>query len=697
MKFNMFSFLLPTLIFQLVSGSEDSNESDEKSSEIFDSSSNHVHPFGKPLNILRFGENGQFIVDNETLNDMFNHPDVKDCKIVAVSIIGAFRKGKSFLMDYALRFMYGNYKSVAYPDNPLNNTANWMGEPEEKLRGFSWRGGVQRDTSGVILWSDIFLHEAVDKKNKKNKKLAIVLMDTQGLFDTKTSPTDNSRIFALGTLASSIQIFNLNDVIQENQLEYLHLATEFSQFAMKENKNNRKRSKNYKPFQKLVFLMRDWQNKQDYVYGEVGGMGYLSNVLQTRPDQPVSLANVRNFIKSSFESLDCFLMPHPGATVTTDENYEGQRIGLSEDFEEYLGIFLEFILAPRKLIAKRILNNEVSGSEYVEYIKAYFRAFESDEIPKVETLVEITKRKQYEILIAEAFEKYKSELVEPNLNSLSLIEDIELSGNKSITVALASFKKKKKLGNQNDEIRFENELKERMQAHFTEWKTKHIKAFENLKRIEEENARKQKEAQEEAEAKFELQRQENQEAMIKLIQEQEQRERLMNQTLADLKADSTREIEQLRKEYEEQRVKSQKETETILNEMKKQNAEMSRRVSEAQLKLQQEMIKMEMDAKVKQKEMETMIAERRDSKLEELKLLADQKSLELEHQMKIEQNRQRTEAEQRIHEKQIEQKRQIIRDEAEAERKREFELMLVNMQQHQKEMQQLMLSSLRSG
>lgn len=92
-----------------------------------------------------------------------------------------------------------------------------MGDPDEPLKGFSWKGGVKRDTSGIIIWSDVFLHEA------KNSRLAIILMDTQGLFDTKTSPTENSRIFALGTLASSIQIFNLNDVILENQLEYLQV------------------------------------------------------------------------------------------------------------------------------------------------------------------------------------------------------------------------------------------------------------------------------------------------------------------------------------------------------------------------------------------------------------------------------------------------------------------------------------------
>jgi atlastin len=92
------------------------------------------------------------------------------------------------------------------------------------LKGFSWRGGASRDTTGVVIWSDVFLLDHKDDKTKKIEKLAVILMDTQGLFDTKTSPTDNSRIFALGTLISSVQIFNLNDVIQENQLEYLHVS-----------------------------------------------------------------------------------------------------------------------------------------------------------------------------------------------------------------------------------------------------------------------------------------------------------------------------------------------------------------------------------------------------------------------------------------------------------------------------------------
>jgi len=106
-------------------------------------------------------------------------------------------------------------------NNTLENKNDWIGSPDEPLTGFSWKSGSTRDTNGIVMWSDIFLHDHV--VDGKEEKIAIVLMDTQGLFDTKTSPADNSRIFALGTLLSSMQIFNLNDVIQEDQLEYLQV------------------------------------------------------------------------------------------------------------------------------------------------------------------------------------------------------------------------------------------------------------------------------------------------------------------------------------------------------------------------------------------------------------------------------------------------------------------------------------------
>ena len=31
-----------------------------------------------------------------------------------------------------------------------------MGEDDEPLTGFSWRGGVERNTTGILMWSEAF-------------------------------------------------------------------------------------------------------------------------------------------------------------------------------------------------------------------------------------------------------------------------------------------------------------------------------------------------------------------------------------------------------------------------------------------------------------------------------------------------------------------------------------------------------------
>jgi atlastin len=46
------------------------------------------------------------IIHEEVLRQLILHREVKDRKIVSLSIVGAFRKGKSFLLDYMLRYLY---------------------------------------------------------------------------------------------------------------------------------------------------------------------------------------------------------------------------------------------------------------------------------------------------------------------------------------------------------------------------------------------------------------------------------------------------------------------------------------------------------------------------------------------------------------------------------------------------------------
>lgn len=112
----------------------------------------------------------------EEIDRLFLNEDVKERKVMILSIIGDFHSpGKSFFMNYCLRFMYANvsdfskrffiynlifcfqkYKSINFKNNPLGQKERWMGNANESLTGFQWR---KLSVNGIFIWSDVFLYE----------------------------------------------------------------------------------------------------------------------------------------------------------------------------------------------------------------------------------------------------------------------------------------------------------------------------------------------------------------------------------------------------------------------------------------------------------------------------------------------------------------------------------------------------------
>lgn len=48
-------------------------------------------------------------------------------------------------------------------------------------------------------------------------------MDTQGTFDSESTVRDNATVFALSTMISSVQIYNLSQNIEEDDLQHLQV------------------------------------------------------------------------------------------------------------------------------------------------------------------------------------------------------------------------------------------------------------------------------------------------------------------------------------------------------------------------------------------------------------------------------------------------------------------------------------------
>lgn len=75
---------------------------------VFEWSSEDEEPDGKarPVQVLVVKDDHTFELDEAALSRILLAKDLRDREIVTVSVAGAFRKGKSFLMDFMLRYMY---------------------------------------------------------------------------------------------------------------------------------------------------------------------------------------------------------------------------------------------------------------------------------------------------------------------------------------------------------------------------------------------------------------------------------------------------------------------------------------------------------------------------------------------------------------------------------------------------------------
>jgi len=452
--------------------------------------------------------------------------------VSVVSVVGAFRTGKSFLLTLFLRYLrqrtsgkeykdmikednwlYADGKNIAEGNRNQRNTSESTESGDKtSLRGedegFAWRGGQDRMTTGIWMWSEPFIHYS----EEAGQDVAILLMDTQGMFDNETTMNLTAQIFSISTLVSSFQIYNVQNSIGEDKLMHLALFSEYGRIALepsasaagddddaeegkgkekeerckdesgsggedtdadpdqsrdqiwadrsgilgdsdddpdqhhhhhqhhqqqsalrKEPEEAQKEEKPFtfepdmqasklKPFQSLLFLVRDWPNFDEELETSLEREGeedsdkiesalraemreYFRGVIGVRGQ--ADLQSTREQVSRCFESVSAFLLSHPGTTVTR-KNFNGSLASLEPVFRRLVGVLARMVFDDG-LEPKRVGSRQITASELLAYFEVYTDLFKSGDksFPPALTMLDATahanNRNAYDL----AFTKYR--------------------------------------------------------------------------------------------------------------------------------------------------------------------------------------------------------------------------------------------------------------------------------------------------
>jgi len=412
----------------------------------------------RPVQIVKIDDQSEthnFILDEEALNEILNKDKIRDKPVCIISVAGAFRKGKSFLLNFMLRYLESQ------------GTEQWLGEEDRDLSGFHWRGGMERDTTGILMWSKVFL-----VKTDSGKEVAVALVDTQGSFDKNSTVRDCATIFALSLMTSSVLVYNLTNNIQEDDLQHLHYFTEYGRLALEDSGQI--------PFQKLQFLVRDWQYPYEEPYGLEGGDNVLKKCLTVDDRMHPELQALRKGLTSCFSEMSNFLLPHPGRHVATNPKFKGNLQQIDEEFIEHIQGFMPTLLSARNLVIKNMGGKEVKAKEIVQYYKSYMEIFKGNTMPEPKSMLEVTIEANNLVSLASAKELYLASMESVCGGDKPYINDqvLDIEHTAIVDKALAEFDSRKKLGGEEFSLKYRDQLLTEIEESY-----QHYKAHNDSKNI----------------------------------------------------------------------------------------------------------------------------------------------------------------------------------------------------------------------
>eukprot|EP00437_Effrenium_voratum_P011717 CAMPEP_0181443472 /NCGR_PEP_ID=MMETSP1110-20121109/24572_1 /TAXON_ID=174948 /ORGANISM="Symbiodinium sp., Strain CCMP421" /LENGTH=609 /DNA_ID=CAMNT_0023567451 /DNA_START=86 /DNA_END=1915 /DNA_ORIENTATION=- len=373
--------------------------------------------------------------------------NLEDCGAGFVSIIavmGTYRTGKSFLLDLLARYLTEKSAQVAeaerererqeaalepgarVPPKPVSSASrpekspSWrLGEEDRKKRappewvlrgnrerihegskndekgsGFAWRPGKDKCTQGIWLWSTPFIFP-----DKDGRKIAVLLMDTQGAWDDTMTKAQSATIFGLTALLSSKLIYNIQNRVEEDKLENMDYITTFAQTVCSDLPGKDA------PFGHLELLVRDWANYEDGF-----NVQQCQEQMEEHLDDHLSPTKVPEDAKprverlrSTFKSIGAWGLPHPGLKVTKP-TYMGEIEAIDTDFLFLLDHFCDVFFGGEKFpVPSAPLGCEITTGGFQQIVMNFAKAFKQN-------------AQEMAIGLREAFVKVETVSVKEDLN-----------------------------------------------------------------------------------------------------------------------------------------------------------------------------------------------------------------------------------------------------------------------------------------
>ncbi|XP_077493831.1 atlastin-1-like isoform X1 [Amblyomma americanum] len=491
---------------------------------------------GMAVQILHINEDHSFDLNESQLEAILLDDRVKDKPVVVVSVAGAYRQGKSFLLSFLLRYLRNNCRS------------DWLDDPSIKLDGFEWSPGRKPHTTGILVWNEAFL-----VTTPQGEEVAVLLMDTQGSFDCKSTVKECTTIFALSIMTSSVQVYNVWRNIQEDQLQHLQFFAEYGKLAQKGARNQ--------PFQRLVFLVRDWAFSYDTDYGAEGGSTILQELLAVTDKQPKDLQLLRRQIWSSFSKIEGFLMPRPGDKVERDHTFDGRLEDMDMEFKEKLKELVPWLLAPENLVVKKINGNKMTCQELMNYFRVYVKTFQGGHLPEPKSVLQATAEASNVAAKEKATRLYMEGLESRPRGKLEELLKTHIT---LLAEARELFRETPKVGEEEVSQRYLEAMEKELKVHFG-----------RLYKEEELLIQREKELEEQREREREEERQREERRKIEREIEKERGRQREREREAERQREEQRKIEREKEEQQrmEAELKNRKEIEILKQELKEKSAQ----------------------------------------------------------------------------------------------------------------------------